>query len=1034
MSDRKIKVDLQQSIDLPNYTITFAGNVRGKELPMAKDSMLQNSNHIILNLETELERGTIDCLKHLGTTAVTLANDHSLHSGSDKLIRTKAMLEEAGIMTFGAGANVDEAAKPLKLICQGKHRKKNIYIFGALQRVKPLKAASMYARNNAIGVNLLDRELFNNIKTLREKDPEALIIVFPHWGANYKWLSQRKVNIGRKLILQGANIIIGHGPQMMQGFETSESNILIRSLGNYFPSSNSTNKKLHNCIVRLELFEKPGRFLVVCKLYPYFSKPRSSSIVATPFNEEDVYSLLRKLMRRYEPEKISKSICMKKDSLGWYFQFCNDSDSVTMSSDSKIAEFNNKYNFDSRLIATEFLTRGYKVNWLDNSTFLVKLKGMWTGFYKTQSTNTSFPAHHMVKDRVVSNKILAGEGINVPQGRAFVGKDIKLGVDYAISIGFPVIITSVVRSKKHRITAKNMDEFKVGWKYIVDQGKDVWVEKLANYKYQARFLVVGGECVAVSQSIPPTVIGNGFDSVTVLIANKNKDRLANPYFKSSLISRENAYFRIGSDSSGADEVPARGQHVFLFPKNDNFLLDTQDITEDVHEFYKQVAEKAAKSIFGLDILGLDIKASSFNQPGDYIVDNITSAPGIFRHYFPVFGQAVPVAKHIVSHALNLVKPLTKTKEYYLLARYFTRIIIKNIRFTSSVSSNCVLPQNKYAQSEMPTDDYNLISQIIFRELRRLGVKSTWVNHALFYFQLKGRYIGCRVSYTPGTSTVGKVILRNKAVSKEIFKSIGISVAKGKYYIRDDWKSASSYFKTFRGPVVIKPVDGLKAKGVSVGVKYWESFNNAWKQAKRYSKKGIIIEEQFKGTEARFFVIGSKCVAAFRKINPHIVGNGKQTIEELVQEKQKNRSQNPHLFNRPLIIGDHQKNILKEQGYCLNSIPPDGQKVIIDWNASSPAGGETFDITDVVHPSYKLVVERLASIISGIDIIGVDMLAKDYNQPADKDNYIVLEANTQPGLGGHHFPVYGKRRNVGRLVAKHIIRSVNKRLDGGDINV
>ncbi|CAM5218732.1 hypothetical protein [Alishewanella longhuensis] len=66
---------------------------------------------------------------------------------------------------------------------------------------------------------------------------------------------------------------------------------------------------------------------------------------------------------------------------------------------------------------------------------------------------------------------------------------------------------------------------------------------------------------------------------------------------------------------------------------------------------------------------------------------------------------------------------------------------------------------------------------------------------------------------------------------------------------------------------------------------------------------------------------------------------------------------------------------------------------------------------IIHESYKLIAERAAKLAAPTAVIGVDIMAKDFTQPANHDNYIVLEANSGPAITGHQYPSYGKAVDV-----------------------
>lgn len=275
--------------------------------------------------------------------------------------------------------------------------------------------------------------------------------------------------------------------------------------------------------------------------------------------------------------------------------------------------------------------------------------------------------------------------------------------------------------------------------------------------------------------------------------------------------------------------------------------------------------------------------------------------------------------------------------------------------------------------------------------------------------------------TSQTSLLGYRILKNKKRAREFFKKAGVSIARGKTFRQNEEKQARAFALKYM-PAVIKPVGGNKGRGVTVGVKNEQEFNDAWNNAIKISRKGVLVEKQFEnGIEARYLVVGGKCEAVVQRIPPHVIGNGVATLSTLIEEKNKKRMNHPLQENKLIKLNDYRLGVIEKQGFGLSSIPPEGVVVVIDLKAGISTGADSIDVTDEVHPTFKQIAERVAAVVPGLDVIGVDILAHDHTRPSREDNYIVIEANTRPGISAHHFPVYGEPRNVAAKIVEHIIR-------------
>ncbi|MBU5594379.1 hypothetical protein KQI76_04305 [Amphibacillus sp. MSJ-3] len=272
--------------------------------------------------------------------------------------------------------------------------------------------------------------------------------------------------------------------------------------------------------------------------------------------------------------------------------------------------------------------------------------------------------------------------------------------------------------------------------------------------------------------------------------------------------------------------------------------------------------------------------------------------------------------------------------------------------------------------------------------------------------------------------IGKQIAHDKLLQKDFLRKAGISVAQSQVFLDTEKERARNLAKELSSSVV-KPLRGNQAKGVTIGVETDSEFDLAWDEAlSATSYNKVLVEENFQnGTLARYLVIDNKCIAVVEFTKPFVIGNGKDTIEELINQKNELRKQNPSLSKGLLKINETYHKNIKDQGFTLSSIPKSGTKIILDHKANPRIGSETIDITDRVHPLFKKLAEDAANAIPGLTITGVDLLALDHTIEPQKDNYRIIEMNNRPGTGGHIYPLYGYPRDVIKAIATHILNTI-----------
>ena len=144
----------------------------------------------------------------------------------------------------------------------------------------------------------------------------------------------------------------------------------------------------------------------------------------------------------------------------------------------------------------------------------------------------------------------------------------------------------------------------------------------------------------------------------------------------------------------------------------------------------------------------------------------------------------------------------------------------------------------------------------------------------------------RATMTGQTSSLAVDFAGDKWETKELLEKHGIPVPKGVEY--KNYDNAFDLAQKWGYPLVVKPSDGNHGRGITIGVDNDELFKDAWKTAKKQSKNGhVIIEEMLKGTDYRLLVINGKLVAAAKRVPAQVTGDGKQSIQELIDEENNN---------------------------------------------------------------------------------------------------------------------------------------------------
>lgn len=275
--------------------------------------------------------------------------------------------------------------------------------------------------------------------------------------------------------------------------------------------------------------------------------------------------------------------------------------------------------------------------------------------------------------------------------------------------------------------------------------------------------------------------------------------------------------------------------------------------------------------------------------------------------------------------------------------------------------------------------------------------------------------------TSHDSYISPLIMENKVVTKKVLAKAGFNVPQSIEFT--DVKSAVENFPLFENrAVVIKPKSTNFGLGISIfqqGVTDRDDFAKAVEIAFREDKE-IMVEDYLLGTEYRFFVLGDQTLAVLLRVPANVIGDGVHTVAELVAAKNDHplRGDGSRTPLKKIALGDIEQLQLKEQGLTVNSIPAKDQLVQLRANSNISTGGDSIDMTDEMHASYKEIAVGISKAM-GAAVCGVDLIIPDLKQPAEPSlrSWGVIEANFNPMMMMHIFPFSGQSRRLTMNVIK-----------------
>ncbi len=271
----------------------------------------------------------------------------------------------------------------------------------------------------------------------------------------------------------------------------------------------------------------------------------------------------------------------------------------------------------------------------------------------------------------------------------------------------------------------------------------------------------------------------------------------------------------------------------------------------------------------------------------------------------------------------------------------------------------------------------------------------------------------RATIASSTGSIAVDIACDKEETKNLLGAAEIPVPKGRIVFTEE--GLKDAIDSIGYPIVTKPIDGNHGKGATTNITDWEGAVLGLHASKKYSR-GVIVEKFITGKDFRILVINYKFVAAAIRKPAAVMGDGINTIKELIDitNSDPRRGYGHEKVLTQITIDDFLMEMLNREGLTLDSVLDKGREVFLKPTANLSTGGTATDVTEMVHPDNVFMAERIARII-GLDICGIDVMATDLSTPVKDNGGAILEVNAAPGFRMHIEPTEGLPRNVAEPV-------------------
>lgn len=266
---------------------------------------------------------------------------------------------------------------------------------------------------------------------------------------------------------------------------------------------------------------------------------------------------------------------------------------------------------------------------------------------------------------------------------------------------------------------------------------------------------------------------------------------------------------------------------------------------------------------------------------------------------------------------------------------------------------------------------SIYTTTITREARSRGIEVEVIDPVapIFVLDHKGRRIRCFNALTDHVGAVSFHMAQNKRLANSFLKSRGFPVPDQMLFT--DQAAADRFLARHRS-LVVKPCTQWGGRGVSVAVRTPAELERAIRFARRFEEE-IILEQCVRGVDYRLIFVDFKFVAAIRRRPAQVIGDGKKSIRQLIQVR--NRLERKTDPSHVIPVDAETGRNLAALGVSWTTVPAAGRAVRVRLTSNYHTGGDIDVVTGSVDRRLVAAARRAVKALA-IPVIGIDFLVDE----------------------------------------------------------
>lgn len=264
----------------------------------------------------------------------------------------------------------------------------------------------------------------------------------------------------------------------------------------------------------------------------------------------------------------------------------------------------------------------------------------------------------------------------------------------------------------------------------------------------------------------------------------------------------------------------------------------------------------------------------------------------------------------------------------------------------------------------------------------------------------------RPARLPTCAETAANICSDKLRTARVLERSGIRAARARVYQADQVFAARSQAFRHTDKVAVKAATLSLARGVFLNVtrnNFARIFRACLEAQQPRSNPQVLVQDMLDGFEVRVVVVEGAVHHVVARIPAYVRGRAGLTIDELIVEKNEQRSADAVFSKKHIRRGPNLSAQLQQEGLSEESVPADGEPVLLSSVSNTTKGGETAVVTDLTSRAIKDLALRATAAIPGLRTAGVDVMVTSL----DDQDPTILEVNAFPHMQLGMYPMYGE---------------------------